>query len=403
MAWQEQLRSASFRGVPFFVESSDATTGRRVVVHEFPLRAKPYAEDMGQKPREFSVEAFVLGADYFSARDALLRALNTEGPGELVHPYIGRLIVVCTEVSVRENTRDGGLARFALKFVETADATAPAPKVDAENKLLSSEQEVLAQAKEYIKEVWSTTGYATFVADKAVEATEAVLEQVEASQKNVRGALSEIAELSFKVRTIRSNIRRIVAAPEELAEQVEATFGMLLKAFGASEGGAKDASLFLRAFFYMPPVLQAQALAPASVPSQIQVKQNAKALGDFVRFVAISYHAEALAFREFDSAQQATEERQAALDAIDAALEDASDDLFLKLQALRVAITQAVPPPGKSLAQEIEVEVPRTAPSLLVAYETFETIENESDLIARNSIAHPGFISAGGKLKALNG
>jgi len=330
-------------------------------------------------------------------------ACNQEGAGELIHPYLGRIYVVCTEITVRENSRDGGLARFSLKFVETTDPTAPAPQVDATTQLLEAKASVLDKAKAQFSKAWAVVGYATFVADRAIEVTGSVLENVENAQKKVRGALSEVAELAFKVRKIRSNISRIVSAPDELAEEIDSTFSLLLTAFQGGDGGNEDATKILKGFFLTPTLIQAQIDAPALVSSQAQVAENAEAMDSFVRTVAVANQAEALADRDWESAQEAALERDATLDLIDSIMENADDETYIALQALRVAITRAVPAPGTTLAQEIELQVSRTTPSLLLAYENFGTIENEADLISRNGIEHPGFIPAGERLKALNG
>lgn len=44
--WRDRLRDASFRGVPFSVDDDDASFGRRVQLHEYPKRDKPYTEDL---------------------------------------------------------------------------------------------------------------------------------------------------------------------------------------------------------------------------------------------------------------------------------------------------------------------------------------------------------------------
>ncbi len=72
MGWRENLRKGSFRGIPFFVDSSSAGFGRRNVLHEYPLRDTPYAEDLGRAQKEFTVEATVIGDDYLRKRDALI-------------------------------------------------------------------------------------------------------------------------------------------------------------------------------------------------------------------------------------------------------------------------------------------------------------------------------------------
>ena len=64
------LRQASFRGAQFEVDDVDASGGRRLVKHEYPLRDVPYAEDMGRKAREYSVKAFIVQGRSYSYFDA---------------------------------------------------------------------------------------------------------------------------------------------------------------------------------------------------------------------------------------------------------------------------------------------------------------------------------------------
>jgi prophage DNA circulation protein len=142
VTWREELRrvsfggklliGASFRGLPFFVDSSERAGGRRLVVHEFPLRDAPFVEDLGRKARTFRVEGYVIGDDYLAQRDSLLTALeDVSGPGELIHPHHGALRASCVGVAVRETRAEGGLATFAIEFAEApAQGIAPVAAVD---------------------------------------------------------------------------------------------------------------------------------------------------------------------------------------------------------------------------------------------------------------------------------
>ena len=79
------LREASFRGARFEVDEVEASGGRRVVLHEYPLRDTPYSEDLGRRAREFSVRGYIIQGrtyDYASARADVLKALEAYGPGE---------------------------------------------------------------------------------------------------------------------------------------------------------------------------------------------------------------------------------------------------------------------------------------------------------------------------------
>lgn len=91
--WRDLRREASFRGVPFWVDSDSVPVGRRTQLHEYPKRDQPLVEDMGRQTREYKFDGFIIGPDFISQRDRLLVALDTPGPGELVHPWFGRLTV----------------------------------------------------------------------------------------------------------------------------------------------------------------------------------------------------------------------------------------------------------------------------------------------------------------------
>ena len=119
--WRDQLHPASFRGVPFHVDSDSMPAGRRTQTHEYPQRDKPLVEDLGRVTREIKLAAFVIGEDCYFQRDNLLNALDKPGAGELVHPWYGRLTATATVCSVSHERREGGMVRFDLVFVEDGE------------------------------------------------------------------------------------------------------------------------------------------------------------------------------------------------------------------------------------------------------------------------------------------
>lgn len=91
-SWRLGLRAASFRGVGFWVNTSGGVGGRRLAVHEYPLRDDAYTEDLGRRAQRFRLRAFVVGDDYMDQRDALLSACqDLPTPAVLVHPYLGEI------------------------------------------------------------------------------------------------------------------------------------------------------------------------------------------------------------------------------------------------------------------------------------------------------------------------
>ena len=147
MPWRENLVPASFRGVGFQVQSTEAPiAGRRVAVHEYPGRDEPFVEDLGRRTKRWEIEAFVVGDRYAEQRDRLIEACDAEGPGELVHPYLGSLQVACTACSLTERTREGRMARFSLTFVEAGENRYPTSRARAPDVVEERSTEAIAAA-----------------------------------------------------------------------------------------------------------------------------------------------------------------------------------------------------------------------------------------------------------------
>ncbi|WP_433884884.1 DNA circularization protein [Pseudomonas vranovensis] len=144
--WRDELHPASFRGVPFHVDSDAMPVGRRTQLHEYPQRDKPLVEDMGRRTRTTKLTAFVIGDDYLVKRDDLLKALDEPGPGELVHPWFGRMNVTAGDCEVTHERREGGMARFDLVFIEAGEKGFPAGVPNTARQLEDSSESLLESA-----------------------------------------------------------------------------------------------------------------------------------------------------------------------------------------------------------------------------------------------------------------
>ncbi len=124
--WRAALQPASFSSAGFHVEVGGQAGGRRIALHEFPKKNKPYAEDMGRRAQRVQISAYLLGPFYTADRDALIAACEQEGPGTLVHPTLGSMRVVCEGYRCEESREKGGFCAFELSFVEAGQAPANA-------------------------------------------------------------------------------------------------------------------------------------------------------------------------------------------------------------------------------------------------------------------------------------
>lgn len=134
MSWFDQLQQASFRGVPFGVQGAQGKFGRRVALHEYPNRDKPYVEDMGRSTRKITLTGFLVenslvygGGDVFAQRDAMVSAAETAGKGTLVHPTLGELQVSVPDggLTVSERWDQGRYFELGFSFIESGDRLFP--------------------------------------------------------------------------------------------------------------------------------------------------------------------------------------------------------------------------------------------------------------------------------------
>ena len=167
MTWRDELQPASFRGVPFVVETTGAQFGRRTALHEYPQRDKPYSEDLGRLARKFTITGFVLEPDYFQKRDRLLNAIETAGPGELVHPFLGTMQVTLERSNLNESTGQGGMATFTLSFIEAGEIVFPSTSIDTKGRVESNANQSLVQIRGDFANRFSVIKRPGFVFDEA--------------------------------------------------------------------------------------------------------------------------------------------------------------------------------------------------------------------------------------------
>lgn len=118
MSWEKNLLDASFRGVPIDVADENLEAQRFTSQHGTPYKDGDFVEDLGRGARVFALRVIFNGPNYeFSLKD-LLAALDTIGPGELIHPIYGSLSVVTQSWKVHHTAERPDFAEVDLQFLE---------------------------------------------------------------------------------------------------------------------------------------------------------------------------------------------------------------------------------------------------------------------------------------------
>jgi prophage DNA circulation protein len=381
-----RLIGASFRGVPFFVDTADRSGGRRAVVHEFPLRDDPYVEDLGRKARTFRIEGYVVGSEYITQRNKLLAALEDDSaPGEFVHPYYGQVTAVCVSVASRESKADGGLATFSIEFVEAPNqSVAPTVVVDAAGQVASKADAAIEATAAELAEEFDPAGLPAF----ALESAETALSTAAASLGEKLGPVisdtQEAAMLTSRVALLTTRANSLVRAPADVITEFRDTIIDLAETILAAPSEVMFALIDAYAVDLGP------AVEPTTTTRARELGNQTALVGALRRVIAIEA-ARLAPLVTYASAEEATAARDQLAAMLEEQAGEAGDTAYPGLVNLRSEVLRAVPG-GAALARVVTVERKVSIPSLVLAHQLYGSVEREADIIARNRIRHPGFV-----------
>jgi len=117
---------ASWKGMPFQIDSSSDEFGRRGESYEYPLGEIIGYKDLGRKARKFSVEGYLIGGDQVAQSNAMALLAESPEPGMLVHPIYGAQLVACITLTAKADyKKEARVTRLSFEFVEAAASLAP--------------------------------------------------------------------------------------------------------------------------------------------------------------------------------------------------------------------------------------------------------------------------------------
>ena len=382
------LRQASFRGAKFEVDEVDASGGRRLVKHEYPLRDEPYTEDMGRKAREYSVKAFVVQGrsySYFDARKELLKALESNGPGTLIHPWHGEVKVCVDRYSLRESMESGGLLQVDITFCEAGSLEQPAATADTAygtNKAAASVREALK--KEFLAKFGPAARELAAVAETLQTGAALVMEYIGLPQALMAEGLGYAMLL--------------VATPSALFDSLTSLFGGLLGTTGETADTGTDTSYSVTS----APARGVDPIDELLTTNSVTDTSSIVALRSTLASLAVTELAAASAYTDFVTSDDALTARDTSLAGIDAVAPVVSDPVYARLTELRRAVAVDLTTRGGQLPSLRTIELPTTMPALVAAYNVYGDASRADEIVSRNHVRHPGRVPGQTPLEVLS-
>lgn len=405
-----RLQPASFRGVPFQVNGAGIEAGRRVQVHEYPQRDKPWAEDLGRATRAFTVDAFVIGQDYIQQANALIAAAEQPGAGTLVHPWLGSLQVTLKDLLRVSFDAALGQALVSFSFVEPGDLAFPAvadstPSVSQ----IAADGLSFAGAASFASS-FSVNGLPSFVSDLAtfnlakafgfVSALGASFAPLSAWSRQLGAYATASISLLNLPQALGSQIMDYLDLSGIVASlsQVRGALGPTFATASAAASGVDPLSAITLGIVGLAGnggaggVLSAPVPLRTATPGRQQAVLNTAAINALVRramlaqAVGISSHVDATV----QSAAYGV--RNALCNALDLESLVADDASYEALQTARRAVWADLTARASGSARLIDYTPLAVLPALVLAYDRYEDAGRAVELASRNNLAHPGFV-----------
>ncbi len=408
--WRDKLQPASFRGVPFLVESSDMSFGRRAFRAEFPYRDKPFVDDMGKRARDYSVDAFLLEApdsDLFKQRSALIDALEKAGPGTLVHPRLGALRVQVGSVRWRPAPRKN-VEHFSIDFMDAASDAQPSTALDTLDKLRTAADAATGAQQSMFERALNVSRQASFVIDAARDAVNTGLTGVRRWVSLGTQVSDSLSQLTLSIDSTIGAVGDLLLMPRTLA----GTVCTLVRQVMALPDNVKS---IMGGYRNLSSMWGDAEPIPQTTPSRVMQAQNQTAIAQLFATAATIEATRAVcelasgvgvtsnAQSPFASANEAYAVRDELMRALEQIASTADDTLYNATVALQSALSAHISAHGNTLPRVETVTYHNSLPALVIAHLLDGNIEREADLTRRNRIRHPLFVVAGTELEVLRG
>jgi len=403
--WRARMRRASFRGVPFYVESADSDYGRRYVMHQYPGRDLPYAEDLGRKQREWSVRAYTVGSLFLMEREALVRACEAPGPGRFIHPMLGSFDAVCTACTFIDSRDRGGFSALNLAFAEAGELRKPEATADTETALESGARGLDGGMLGSFLGSFNVGGADSILGPLAATAVSGIADRFDGMRLGSFGI--DQGTLMGAIDILRRGASTLVFNPTELFSRTSDVFSAFTESHNAGFGLSSMLSFFGGGAVQQPAAaatLMGRATARASALPMPQVRRdevvNARALEALQERLALREIAYLLPGLDLDNTAQAITTRAhivAAFDeASDVAADLGEDDTFAALITLRARVLTYMDTTIAQLPALVRYQTPLPKNALTLAWALYQDANRDLELVARVNAPTPLWMPTAG-------
>lgn len=369
--------AASFRGVPFFVDSyNHGGLGRTIATKKIPFSDRFVHEDIGGNVPTQTLNIFLVGDDCDVQKQSLIEACGKEGAAEFVHPWLGKFKARVSQLSFSANQRELGYIKGSITIEQEDDIPNKSVNLSLQLKTKSDSKELQLKSRSKFTDRFETLKKVKGVLDSAVAATEKALDTISESRKS----LNEVNEFVNEVGKMKANIGVILQSPSDFAARLQNLLTTSAALFGYDVDMKEQTEEYL---------------------AILSIEGDGEVTG-LVRKTAASCLVSSLVDAEFSSVDEAAEFQDRVSDAFDDLLNNTDDvEDFMSLSSLLASALSYLRDTMADMAVVIEKDVKSSCNILTFAFDTYNGIDRAEEIMKRNGFSQGLFITPG-KVKVLS-
>lgn len=397
---QKNLMDASYRGVPFYVTSTKLKVGRRVVLFEYPQQDKPFVEDLGRAARIVTVNAFTTGRDYAERMSALVKALETQGGGELVDPWVGRMTATPQSVSQVTYTTRLRLAQISITFVESGELSFPTAAISTHDDVCIKADGIAEAAQNYVGTAIDLSGAQDFVVSNIVGKLESALKNEGIQSLATMFKLDKLDELAKVAATV------LTTDPGSFASTLVSSLG--LGSFVETVRDWRRVAYLAQGISYGADFNVRDSILYPSGTADYETAKAVEAINTGIRLISISNAVGAAGnigtgLDRVDETQPSQvmayddmiAVRDSLLSAIDNEMLKVSDDsVYSALSLAYSSVWNDMTVRAENKARLIDYTPEEIMPALVLAYDYYGDAARDTEIVERNGIRRPAFVPA---------
>lgn len=381
--------AASYKGVAFFVEDyQQGGGGRTIATKKIPFSNDFVNEDLGGNVPTHQMNIFLVGIDCDVQRQNLLKVCSSEGPGELVHPWLGKFNARCSAVSFTAGKSNLGYIKGSITFVPESAPADKTVSVNYAGMTKMKSKSFLEQLKDTFAAMADFVNKSKTITDSINGAINDALDVVSEARK----AMAAVTDFVQEIGKIKANIGVLLATPGDFAARMSGIISLTGDVLGIDSDPNEDVNEYL----------DMMKFKAVSASKNSTAMRQVALIQDLVTLSAAACLARSLVDCKFSSVDDALVMQEKVNDAFEKLMANTENvDQYIQLSDLAALALSYLRENMANMAVVIEKENPGTTNILSLTYDVYSNLDRVEEVMSRNGMSNGLFVTPG-KVKVLS-